>query len=286
MDGHSIWSGNCGALGILSTLNPGDAVQILQLSQQEFQPATDFVALLSKCDLPEIQSLLLSYSNPFVSKVSFPPTRACSHSIPLIHGSRSVSIRPYKYALALKTEIETQIVDMLKVGLIQPSDNPFSSPVILVKKKDNSFRLCVDYRHLNAITMKGKYLMPIIDEFLDELNGATWFSRLDLCSGFHQIQMDPTDTFKTAFQTHNGHYEFGVISFGLTGAPHSFQKAMNSTLASLLRRCVLLFFNDILVYSQSYDQHVQHLESVFQLLKADQWFVKLSKCSFATREVS
>jgi hypothetical protein len=218
--------------------------------------------------------------------VSFPPTRACSHSIPLIHGSRSVSIRPYKYALALKTEIETQIVDMLKVGLIQPSDNPFSSPVILVKKKDNSFRLCVDYRHLNAITMKGKYLMPIIDEFLDELNGATWFSRLDLCSGFHQIQMDPTDTFKTAFQTHNGHYEFGVISFGLTGAPHSFKKAMNSTLASLLRRCVLLFFNDILVYSQSYDQHVQHLESVFQLLKADQWFVKLSKCSFATREVS
>jgi hypothetical protein len=114
----------------------------------------------------------------------------------------------------------------------------------------------VDYRHLNAITVKGKYPIPIIDEFLDELNGATWLSSLDLCSGFHQIQMNPADAFKTTFQTHSGHYEFRVMSFGLTGAPHSFQKAMNSTLAPLLRKCVLVFFDDILVYSHTFDDHV------------------------------
>jgi hypothetical protein len=158
--------------------------------------------------------------------------------------------------------------------------------VILVKKKDKSYRFCVDYRYLNAITAKGQYPVPIIDEFFDELRGASWFSSLDLCSGFHQIPMHPKDCFKTAFQTHNGHYEFRVMSFGLTGAPHSFQKAMNSTLAPLLRKCALVFFDDILVYSSSLQEHVNHLSQVLQLLRQDQWRVKRSKCSFVVREIA
>jgi hypothetical protein len=118
--------------------------------------------------------------------------------------------------------------------------------------------------------MKGQYLVPVIDEFLDELKGAYWFSSLDLCSGFHQIPMEPLDSYKTAFQTHNGQYEFRVMSFGLTGAPHTFQKAMNHTLAPLLRKSALVFFDGILLYSQPYSDHIVHLEQVFKLLQVKQ----------------
>jgi hypothetical protein len=178
------------------------------------------------------------------------------------------------------------VQEMLKQGLIQPNTSPFSSPMLLVKKKDGSYRFCVDYRHLNAITKKGQYPVPIIDELLDELQSASWFSTLDLCSGFHQIQMDPADTLKAAFQTHEGHYEFRVMSFGLTGAPHTFHKAMNATLSPLLRKSVLVFFDDILIYSPTYEQHLEHLQQVFQILDREEWRVKLSKCTFARREIS
>lgn len=129
--------------------------------------------------------------------------------------------------------------------------------------------------------MKSKYPVPIIDELLDELFGAAWFSILDLRAGFHQILLKAGEEHKTAFQTHVGHYEFRVMPFGLTGAPGTFQKATNHTLAPLLRKCVLVFFDDILVYSQTFEDHIQHLTQVFQLLDKEQWKVKLSKCSFA-----
>jgi hypothetical protein len=132
--------------------------------------------------------------------------------------------------------------------------------VLLVKKKDNSYHFCVDYCHLNAITVKGQFLVPINDDFLDELSQASWVSSLDLCAWFHQIPMNPSDYFKTAFQTHVGHYQFRVMLFGLTGAPHTFQKAMNSSFGPLLRTCVLVFFNDILVYNKSYTKHVDHIK--------------------------
>lgn len=112
----------------------------------------------------------------------------------------------------------------------------------------------MDYRHLNAITLKSKYHVPITDEFLDELASASWFSRLDLRSGFHQIRLKPGEEFKTTFQTHCGHYEFQVLPFGLTGAPGTFQSAMNSTLAPYLRKFVLVFFYDILIYSRTYEE--------------------------------
>jgi hypothetical protein len=184
----------------------------------------------------------------FDSKVTFPPPRSYEHTIPLIAGATPFFIRPYRYAPVLKNEIETQVQEMLEAGLIQHSSSPFSSPILL-KKKDKTYRFCVYYHHLNAITLKGQYPVPIIEELLDGLYGASWFSSLDLCASFHQIHMNPADYFKTAFQTHVGYYKFKVMSFGLTGAPHTFQKAMNSSLEPLLRKCVLVFFDDILVYS-------------------------------------
>ena len=175
---------------------------------------------------------------------------------------------------------------MLQSGFIRPSTSAFSSPVLLVRKKDNSWHFCVDYRQLNALTVKSKFPIPIIDELLDELSGARWFSCLDLRAGFNQIRLAPGEEHKTAFQTHWGQFEYTVMSFGLTGAPSSFQGAMNNTLHPLLHKCALVFFDDILVYNASYEDHVQHLAQVFYLLSKDQWLVKLSKCRFAQQSIN
>ena len=172
---------------------------------------------------PEIQQLLEEFGELFEVPVDLPPIRACDHAIPLLPGAAPVQVRPYRYAPALKNEIEAQITEMLQNGIIQKSNSPFSSSVFLVKKKDNTWRFCVDYRHLNAITIKCKYPVPIIDEFLDELSQASWFSSLDLRAGFHQIRLKPGEEFKTAFQTHCGQFEFRVMAFGLTRAPGTFQ---------------------------------------------------------------
>jgi len=175
---------------------------------------------------------------------------------------------------------------MLSQGLIRPSSSAFSSPVLLVKKKDGTFRFCVDFRQLNAITRKSKYPVPIFDQLMDELSGARWFSTLDLRAGFHQILLKAGEEHKTAFQTHVGQYEFCVMAFGLTGAPGTFQGAMNVTLAPGLRRFALVFFDDILVYSRTLEEHVHHLCRVLSWLQADQWKPKLSKCKFALQTIS
>lgn len=144
----------------------------------------------------------------------------------------------------------------------------------------------MDFRHLNAFTKKSKFPVPIFDQLMDELANSKWFSTLDLRAGFHQILLQPGEEFKMAFQTHLGQYEFRVMAFGLTGAPGTFQAAMNNTLAPGLRHFVLVFFDDILVYSPTFEDHVDHLRQVFQWLRSDQWKLKLSKCTFARESIS
>jgi hypothetical protein len=156
----------------------------------------------------------------------------------------------------------------------------------LVKKKDGTYRFCVDFRHLNALTLKSEYPVPVFDQLMDELGKASWFSNLDLRSGFHQILLELGEEFKTAFQTHFVQFEFRVLASGLTGAPGTFQGAMNATLAPGLRQFVIVFFDDILVYSATYEQHIEHLRLVFQWLQRDKWKLKKSKCTFAQRSVA
>jgi hypothetical protein len=156
---------------------------------------------------------------------------------------------------------------------------------LLVRKKDNTWRFCVDYRYLNALTIKSKYPVPVFDQLIDELANARWFSKLDLKAGYHQILLKAGEEYKTAFQTHIGHYEFRVMAFGLTGAPNTFLPAMNATLKTVLRRCALVFFDDILIYSPTLEDHLLHLSEVLNLLSRDHWKVKLSKCEFTQQQI-
>lgn len=233
-----------------------------------------------------IDQLLTQFADIFREPTELPPSRpGFDHKIPLKDGTNPFSIQPYRYSILQKDIIDKLVEDMLKQGLIQHSNSPFASSVVLVRKKNGNWRLCVDYRKLNQHTIKDKFPIPLIEDLMDELGGATIFSKLDLTVGYHQLRMDRGEEYKTAFKTHAGHFEYLVMPFGLSNAPAFFQALMHHIFHSYLRRFVIIFFDDILIYSPSLEDHVAHLHLVFQTIRDNKLFLRKEKCCFATDRV-
>jgi hypothetical protein len=209
-----------------------------------------------------------------------PPDRDIEFIIELQPGTAPISKRPYRMQPNELAELKIQLKDLLDKGFIRLSASPWGCPALFMKKKDNSLRLCVDYRPLNAVTIKNKYPLPRIDILFDQLAGAKVFSKIDLHSGYHQIKIKPSDISKIAFSTRYGLYEYLVMSFGLTNAPAYFIYIMNSVFMQELNKFIVIFIDDILIYSKNPEDHAKHLHVDLQRLRDHHLHAKFSKCEF------
>ncbi|WVZ69508.1 hypothetical protein U9M48_018282 [Paspalum notatum var. saurae] len=229
------------------------------------------------CDFPDVFSEELP---------GLPPDRDVEFRIDLVPGTAPISKRPYRMAPDELKELKIQLQEQLDKGFIRPSSSPWGCPALFVEKKDQGGkRLCVDYRPLNAVTIKNKYPIPHIDILFDQLAGARVFSKIDLRSGYYQLKIKESDIPKTAFSTRYGLYEYLVMSFGLTNAPAFFMYMMNSVFMKQLDKFVVVFIDDILIYSKSEKEHEEHLRIVLTRLREHKLYAKFSKCAFWLKEV-
>eukprot|EP00253_Pinus_taeda_P030276 PITA_30276 len=233
-------------------------------------------------NIPVIQE----FTDVFPEEIpGLPPRRNIDFTIQLVPGAAPVSRAPYRMSVPELTELKMQLQELLDKDYIRPSVSPWGAPVLFVKKEDGTLRMCIDYRQLNKLTIKNKYPLPRIDELFDQVKGVRMFSKIDLRSGYHQIRIKEEDIAKAAFRTRYGHYKFVVLPFGLTNAPATFMCLMNSIFHRYLDRFVLIFINDILIYSCTMEEHHEHLRMVLQTLREHQLYAKFSKCDFFKEEI-
>ncbi|KAJ9546848.1 LOW QUALITY PROTEIN: hypothetical protein OSB04_019391 [Centaurea solstitialis] len=223
--------------------------------------------------------VVCDYTEVFLEDlVSLPPDREIEFRIDLIPGATPIAKAPVS---TCTVGIERNLLDK---GFIRPSTSPWGASVLFVKKKDGTMRMCIDYRELNKVTVKNKYPLPRIDDSFDQLQGVKFFSKIDLRSGYHQLKVREEDIPKTAFRTRYGHYEFLVMSFGLTNAPAAFMDLMNRVCKPYLDKFVIVFIDDILIYSKTAEEHGEHLRKVLEMLKRERLHAKFSKCEFWLKE--
>ncbi|OWB70298.1 hypothetical protein B5S30_g5810 [[Candida] boidinii] len=233
-------------------------------------------------EISQVEHILEDYADIITneSPKEMPPRRDISHDIVIYPGALPTYRAQYRLTPEEKVELTKQVGSLLDQGFIRKSTSPYNSPVLFVKKKDGTLRLCIDYRALNNITIKNKFPIPRIDEALDKLGGAKVFSKMDLRSGFYQIRVTDEDVPKTAFSTDRAHYEFTVMPFGLTNAPATFQTMMNTVLGGFIDKFVLVYIDDILIYSKTAEEHEKHIKMVLSKLREHKLVAKKSKCEF------
>ncbi|GJX25793.1 putative reverse transcriptase domain-containing protein [Tanacetum coccineum] len=209
-----------------------------------------------------------------------PPVRQVEFQINLVPGAAPVARAPYRLAWSEMEELSTQLQELSDKGFIRPSSSPWGAPVLFVKKKDGSFRMCINYRELNKLTVKNRYPLLRIDDLFDQLQGSSVYSKIDLRSGYHQLRVRDEYIPKTAFRTRYGHYKFQVMPFGLTNAPAVFMDLMNRVCRPYLDKFMIVFIDDILIYSKTKEEHDAHLRLILELLKKEELYAKFSKWTF------
>ena len=229
-------------------------------------------------DLPRV---VFKYVDIFLDELpGLPPHRDVDFGIELHPGISPISMTLHRMAPVELQELRVQLQELLDKGFIRPSTSPWGAPVLFAKKKGKTLRLCIDYRQLNRVTIKNRYLLPRIDDLFDQLRGARVYSKIDLCIGYHQLRVRDTDIPKTAFRTHYRHFEFTVMPIGLMNALAAFMDLMHRVFQPYLDQFVVVFVDDILIYSQSEWEHEYHLRIVLQLLRDHRLYAKFSKCEF------
>ncbi|GJW15281.1 reverse transcriptase domain-containing protein [Tanacetum coccineum] len=242
----------------------------------------------AKEDEPKLNdiSVVREFEDVFPEDLSgLPPQRQVEFRIDLVPGATPIAKSPYRLAPSEMQELSGQLQELQDKGFIRPSHSPWGAPVLFVKKKDGSLRMCIDYRELNKLTVKNRYPLPRIDDLFDQLQGSRFFSKIDLRSGYHQLCVHEDDIPKTAFQTRYGHFEFTIMAFGLTNAPAVFMDLMNRVCKPYLDKFVIVFIDDILLYSKTKEDHKVHLGLVLELLRKEKLYTKFSKCEFWLQEV-
>jgi hypothetical protein len=232
-------------------------------------------------------SVVEEFMDVFLEELpGMPLEREVEFYIDLIPGTAPITKRPYRMAPTELAELKLQITDLQQKGYIHPSSSPWGAPVLFVTKKDGSMMMCIDYRSLNVVTIKNKYPLPRIDDLFDQLQGAKYFSKIDMRSGYHQLRIKEADIQKTAFVTRYGQYEFTVMPFGLTNAPAFFMNLMNKVFMEELDKFVVVFIEDILIYSKNREDHKRHLRIILRRLRAHQLYAKLNKCEFWLEKIA
>jgi hypothetical protein len=265
------------------TKKDGTSVEFVAMVQSDQESMLNQTKAIALKDIKVVRE----YLDVFPTELpGMPPDRDIEFLIELLPGTPPIAKRPYRMPINELVELKKQIVELQAKGFIRPSSSPWGAPVLFVEKKDGTQRMCVDYQSLNEVTIKNKYPLPRIEDLFDLMKGASIFSKIDLRSGYHQLKIRESDIPNTAFRTQYGLYEYTVMYFGLTNALAYFIYLMNKVFMEYLDRFIVVFIDDILIFSKTMEEHEEHLRLVLEKLRSNQLYAKFSKCEFWLTEVT